>query len=48
MSFLVIAGLAGLQSFASYWLFQRTREVYREEYKRLHKFEQETHAHADS
>ncbi|BDA41740.1 Protein NUCLEAR FUSION DEFECTIVE 4 [Coccomyxa sp. Obi] len=48
LSYLVIAGMAGLQSFASYWLFLRTREVYREEYKRLCRFEQETHAGNES
>ncbi len=41
LSFLVISGMAALQSVASYWLYLRTREVYNEEFKRLRRFEQE-------
>jgi hypothetical protein len=33
-----------VQSVASAWLFSRTRAVYREEFKRLLRFAQETHA----
>lgn len=42
-TFLIIAGIAAVQSVASCWLFLRTRPLYRAEFLRLQKFEQEVH-----
>ena len=42
-AFLIIAGIAAVQAVASTWLFLRTRPLYRTEFARLQKFEQEAH-----
>ena len=43
-SFLVIAGVAAVQTVASMWLYLRTRAAYKLEYLQLRKFAEEVHA----